>query len=131
MPSQKPKLMISGILGVIIAIIAVMIYVFPATVFLLIVGYGFFVFFTLLGGLAYPKWYVKLYTMISFFWEIFWYLYMGLGSLFFWDYFGITFYLFLEIGVTLPLIPLWYLWYKYRKEKGLLWWMRKVFYKDS
>ena len=105
MLSEELKLAI--IFGVIISIISVMVYVFPETIFLLVLGYGFFVLVTLWVSWQTPKWYVKLYTVICFFWEVFYFFYM-LGS----PFFGITFIFFLEIGVTLPLIPLWYLWYK-------------------
>lgn len=88
---------------------------------LFLVGIGLFALGTLYFGWKHPKWYVKLYAVICFFWEIFYFLACTLGA---WgDIFGIAFALVLLAGITLPLISLWYLMHihgfsyeKYRRE---------------
>ena len=97
------------ILAVVIAIVSAIICLFPKETFaLLFFGFLLLVLVTLLFGLAHPKWYVKLYTVICFFWDgYFW---------FYWVYAGpfspFTTILVAYIGLAPPLIPLWYLWYK-------------------
>lgn len=113
MSSEKLKLMIV-ILGV-IAVIAIIGYFFPAVYMFLLVGYGLFVLGTLAKSWEHPKWYVKLYVAVCFFWEIFYVWACAWGA---WGaIFGIAWALLLLTGVTLPLIPLWFLWYKESKLK--------------
>ena len=115
-----------SILVVIMAIIGVMIYLFPIeSIVLLLLGFGLFVLGTLIFGWEHPKWYVKLYTVICFFWEIFFCLYFFYFKSEELPFSGITAFLVLLGGVSLPLIPLWYLWYKYEFHFPKEWHKRK------
>ena len=103
--TEKLKLLI--IILVVIAVIAIVGYFFPMVYLFLLVGYGIFVLGTLVKSWEHPKWYVKLYTGFVAVWEFFFVWACAWGPLF-----GATFVLVLITGVTLPLIPLWFLWYK-------------------
>jgi len=117
------KILMIVTFGVVIATVGEIIYLFPLEcAMLFLVGIGLFALGTLYFGWKHPEWYVKLYTVICFFWEIFYFLACTLGA---WGaIFGIAFVLVLLAGVTLPLIPLWYLMHvhgfsyeRYRKEE--------------
>ena len=114
------------ILVVITAVIGVMIYLYPIeSIVLLLLGFGLFVLGTLIFGWEHPKWFVKVYTVFCFFWEIFFYLYFFYFKSEELPFSGIAAFLVLLGGVSLPLIPLWYLWYKYEFHFPKEWYKRK------
>ena len=113
------------IFAVAMAIIGVMIYSFPIQSFIILFcGLIFVVGWTLTFGFKHPKWYVKVYTAL--------YLIWGYFCMFIWfgmyEWFGNPY--FYPIALA-PLIPLWYLMYKYEFYFPEKWHKRKRAHKVS
>ena len=113
------ELKLTAIFGVIVAITAVMLCLFPLGTLLvsfaiLLIASVPLVPVTLYFGWKHPKLYVRLYTFLVAVPVV---LICGCCTLVHIAYI---------FPALTPLLPLWYLWYRgYRKEKGLFWWYRK------
>jgi len=115
--------------GMIIVFIEILIFVLPPgpslalsilfqLLFAALGGYALFVLFFLVAGWKHPRWYVKLYTSICFFWQGYWFLgfvsnmVFGRGEVTLMYVTHVT----LACGVS-ALMPIWYWCYKEEKRR--------------